>query len=185
MKTNTSIIALILFIAFLGIVFLLDLPAYNKVVFLGDKIAQEKATLVGRQELLAKVEQLKGVYDDYESQLKKVYYILPKNQEIPNLIVQLEALASENGLILEQVDFIKEESKQRSDPEQPQSSSVGYKNINVALKLVGEYPAFTSFLEALEHNVRIADVNSIELSLEKGSETSGFSYDVKLKVYYQ
>lgn len=185
MKTNKNIIALILIIIFLGIIFLLDLPIYNKMALLNDKLVKEKADLVSQQELLAKVEQLRGVYDDYQNQLKKAYYILPKNKEIPNLIVQFEALASENGLILEEINFVEEESKKRSDSEQTQSSPVGYKDINVILKLVGEYPAFASFLKALEYNVRIADVNSIELSSEKGDETSGFSYNVKLKVYYQ
>lgn len=169
--SKNNLIIIVLLIAFIAILFLVDWPAYNKFVFLNSETERYKNLLEEEKELLAKVNQLKEIYESREDELKKVYYSLPAGKEIPNLIVQFEALASENGLILESLDFTEQESR---------------KTLSVSLSISGTYQSFESFLEALEFNVRLMDVQSIDFSsAETEVGSSIFTFDVKLIVYYQ
>lgn len=172
MKKN--IIILILVLAFIGILFLLDWPIYNKFVFLNSEVERYENLLEEEKGLLVKVNQLKEIYESREDELKKVHYSLPAGKEVPNLIIQFEALTSENGLILESLDFTEQESRKTD------------KSLSVSLSISGTYQSFESFLEALELNVRLMDVQSIDFSsAETEAGSSIFTFDVKLEVYYQ
>lgn len=193
--TKKNIIILALVFAFLAILFLLDWPAYNKATLLKDEVKRHQQLLAEQEELLIKVNQLKQVYESHKNEIKKVYYVLPLEKDIPNLIVQFEALASENGLILEGLDFVEPivVKKRRVAAEEKlavQEKPKPYKQLDVSLKLSGSYQSFKSFLGALEYNVRLMDIESINFSSEKKEteEVEGaelFSFDVSLKVYYQ
>lgn len=185
MKKN-SIIAIILIIALIAIVVFLDLPAYNRVSFLRKEIKTSRVFLEERQELIAKVEQLKEIYDSREKEIGRVYYVLPLEKDIPNLIVQFEALATENGLVLEKIDFIEKTIKKAADSTPQAGPQKEYKSLEVSLSLSGSYESLKSFLEALEYNIRLADIKSINFSSEKGLEGGSiFTFGINLEVYYQ
>ena len=134
-------------------------------------------SIVEKKEVLAKVEQLKEAFNNREDAIKKVSYIFPEEKDSAGLIVQFEALASENGLILERIDFGRVTKDQKD---------LTVKSLDLTLNLKGSYPAFKSFLEALELNVRMMDIQTINFTA--GKEDAGitlFEFNIKLKVYYQ
>lgn len=183
---NKNIITIIiLFGVFAAILLLFDLPSYNKFVSFREEIDKQNNSLIEKKELVANVNQLKQVYDSRKDEVKRVYYAIPAKRDIPGLIVQFEALASENGLILENINLgkIKTERSKLGEIESPEET---YKSLDITLKLAGNYLAFKSFLQALEFNVRLMDINLISFSSIE-TEESGlvFTFDVKLKAYYQ
>lgn len=195
-----GIITIILLIALVAIVMFLDLPAYNKVGFLRDEIEKYEQFLEEKEELLVKVSQLKQIYESREEEINKVYYVLPSLADIPNLIVQFEALASENGLILGNLGFGKIEATKKTSQviwstvtgEEETTSQDGYENLEISLSLTGSYQSFKSFLRALEYNIRLMDIKSINFSsIEEEGETMGvigiqtYTFSVDLEVYYQ
>jgi len=184
MKKNIIIIVLIT--VFLVVVFFLDWPLFKQTSSLRDEIKSYNKLIEERKELIAKVEQLKDIYEDRQTDINKVYYALPQRQEIPELIVQLEALASENGLILESLD-IKEKKRATETNEKKAAVSSQINILEISLALSGSYPAFKGFLEALEYNVRIMDVQKIEFSFKKGQEEGAafLGFNLDLLVYYQ
>jgi len=107
---------------------------------------------------------------------------LPPEKDIPGLIVQFEALASENGLILESLNFIERTIKKTGEAEEEKKD---YKSLAVFLSLTGNYKSFENFLKALELNVRLMDIKSIEFSSEKIEEEGIFNFNVDLEVYCQ
>lgn len=188
-----SIIILIFILAFIAILLLLDLPLYNKITSLREEIKKYEEFLKEKEEILVKVNQLKQVYDSRKSEMNRVFYVLPIEKDLPNLIVQFEALASENGLILEKINFIKQQTTTRrvaaEDAElgaaetlEPQKD---YKTLEVSLSLSGNYQSFQSFLEALELNIRLMDIKSISFKTQKTEAGAGFTFDINLQVYYQ
>lgn len=182
-----NLIIIVLLIAFIAILFLLDWPTYNQNALLRGRVKMFKQALEEKKELVVKVNQLKEIYESHKDELKKVYYVLPFEKDIPNLIVQFEALASENGLILEEIEFaqIKTEAKSSKKGEgTEEKKEKDYKELGVSLGLNGTYESFKGFLEALELNVRLMDIKSIKFSFQK-EETSIFSFSVDLEVYYQ
>lgn len=198
MKKN--IVILIFILVFIAILFLLDLPAYNKVTSLREELKKHQDFLKEKEEIVAKVDQLKQVYESRQSELKKVLYVLPVEEELPNLIVQFEALSSENGLILESLNFVKQavitrsaaaEDVEQGKTSQPSTTSPAtetgsqrdYKTQEIFLSVSGSYKSFKSFLEALELNIRLMDIKSINFKAQK--EGAGFTFDINLQVYYQ
>jgi len=185
MKKNAVI--LISVVVFFAILFLLVLPTYNKTGLLRGMLKDDTNSLKETEEVFAKANQLKQVYEARKDEINKVYYILPSGSDIPNLIVQLEALASENGLILDKMNFIKKtlikkiatEETATTPESEPQKE---YKTLGVTLSLVGNYNSFKSFLEALELNMRLMDIKSITFSGQK--EAVGFTFNIELEAYY-
>lgn len=176
-----NIIILILVLVFIGIVFLFDLPAYNKFTSLNKEIKWQEQLLEDKEAVIVKTNQLKQDYDTYKDELKRVTYVLPSEKEIPNLIVQFEALVSENGLVLESLNFLEEEAKKAKEGETP----APYKSLQVSLSATGTYESLESFLKALELNIRLMDVKLVDFS-SKQSEMEGlFTFNINLIVYYQ
>lgn len=200
-----GIINFILILVFVAVLFLLDLPIYSKVNFLRGEIKKNNGLLKEKQELLAKVNQLKGVYESRQDEIKRAYYVLPQEKDVPNLIVQFEALASENGLILEGINFIKKTVKPTVvEAEEPGLGGTtptqipgaeprkNYETLEISLSLNGSYQSFRSFLEAIELNVRLMVIKSIDFTSEAKKEKTeteaggeGFTFNINLEVYYQ
>ncbi len=197
-----GIITIILLVALVAIIMFFDLPAYNKVGFLKNEIEKYEQFLEEKKELLVKVGQLKEIYESKEEEINKVYYVLPPSADIPNLIVQFEALVSENGLILGNLRFSQVETAKKTGKvtwggeaeEETAVAEVGalrtHQNLEVSLSLTGSYQSFKSFLKALEYNIRLMDIKSISFSsakAEKGEEAGipTHTFAVSLEVYYR
>ena len=181
MKKNAIILISVL--VFIAILFLLDLPAYNKASVLRSEIKKHQDLLEEKKELAIKVNQLKQIYESRKSEIENVYYSLPSVEDIPGLIVQFEALVSENGLVLEELDFFEKKVKKTEEVERK-----NYKTLEVTLSATGKYQSFKSFLEALELNNRLMDIKIIQFSSEETEEILGtgfLTFDVRLEVYYQ
>ena len=200
-----GIITIILLIVLVAIIMFFDFPAYNKVNFLKNEIEKYEQFLTEKEELLVKVVQLKEIYESREEEINKVYYALPSSTDIPNLIVQFEALASENGLILGNLSFSQVEAAKKTNrvtwgggaEEETAAVEVealgSYQNLGVSLSLTGSYKSFKSFLKALEYNIRLMDIKSIGFSsaeAEKGEEEEEvgvptYTFAVSLEAYYR
>lgn len=183
-----NIIILILILGFIAIVVFLDMPEIQGILDLRKNIKNEKEMFLEKQETLAKVEKLGEDYKADEENLKKVNYILPSNKDIPNLIVQLEALAFEGGLILENFDLSTTEEKAVSKAAeirtQEEIQVKNYQTLVIDLKLIGDYSGLKSFLRAIEENIRLMDIESITLS-PQSEESLLFDFEIIIKTYYQ
>lgn len=188
MTVNKNIIVtVVLFLAFIVVLISFDLPFYSKVASLRGEVKYAKNSIIEKEELLVKIDQLKQVYDSRKGAISKAFYLLPIEKGTSSLIVQFEALVSENGLILKSINFT-EKIKKRTPTGGDEVAVVPgqiYKTLKVSVELYGSYASFKSFLEALEYNVRIMDINSISFSSEKDEESSVFNFNVELEVYYQ
>jgi len=191
MPKKNLIIIVVSLIVFIAILIFLDLPSYNKTALLRSEIKKNQNSLKEKEELVLKVNELKEIYDSRKSAINKVYYVLPVKKDVPGLIVQFEALASENGLILENINFVEKEIKKSTAIKTGQgTSSIEPKQIRksliVSLELGGSYQSFKNFLKALELNVRIMDIKSIDFSLEENEEKGwDFTFNPEIEVYYQ
>jgi Tfp pilus assembly protein PilO len=196
---------LILPIAMIGIIAALlwfAHPTYSEIKNITQEIEVKEDTLEKKQRLVADIEKLVNQYEDIKGRVNKVFYALPNEAEIPNVLVQLESLASENGMIFESLKFSKVrqsvQNKTASESSAASSSEVAdqqnvveqIKSVSIDINLTGSYENFKDYLKSLENNIRIMDITSISFSSSSGSSEEGevsdnFSYSVQLKVYYQ
>ena len=195
-----SLSALALAVAFL------IMPALDSLNADRQFVAEQKSTLEQITSFNQKIEEMNRQYKAEE--LERLLSILPKEEELPSLLIQLEALATGNGLIMESVDFSEiaqtsETAPPRPSPELqnvfPQSQETSgksaslnpqevqsalYKILAVRLKLSGGYGAFKNYLQAVEKNLRLMDVSSLDLNTSSGT-AQNFAFSVNLQVYYQ
>lgn len=100
----------------------------------------------------------------------KVHRTMPLSAEAPELFVMFDAMAQENGLVLESIDTATDLEGATND---------GVIPVRVSLNVTGgAYPAFRGFLYDVEQNERISDVESVLFVPDAGS------YGVILRTYY-
>lgn len=188
-----NIIIIILILGFIASVVLLDVPKAQSVLNLRQQIKTQEGKLAEKRDLMNIVEKLTASYKEKQDVLGKLDYIMPSNQDVPNLIVQLEAIANQGGVILQDVNITVGESQKgeskatevRTGETQTGTSTSAYRFLVVDLKLLGDYPAFKNFLQALEENIRLMDIESITFMSKTESATPLFEFEVVLKTYYQ
>jgi len=111
--------------------------------------------------------------------------ILPLEQEIPNLILQLDALTRQSGLILSSFSLSEPVSRgtevQSEDSmvegEKEATGSLARLNISLILK-GGDYQALKRLVTAIESNLRLFDI--ISLTFNPASD----SFNLSLRTYY-
>lgn len=168
------------------IVFLLIFPAFEKIRTLGAELKLEKESLDREKEAVEQLSVLEKEYLAVLEERKKIGDILPQDRDIPGLLVQLEAISSENGLVLEAVNFVEEKPKIFLG--EGEVLVTEYKTLDVSLDLLGSYKAFKSFIKAVEENIRLMDIVSSDFAGEGEGGTVAsniLSFNVKLKTYYQ
>jgi len=185
-----DIVSIVLILAFIGIVVFLDVPGVQGVLQTRKDIEIQKQTLIDDQIFLAKVNELTKIYKDNKESIDKIDLILPLKEDIPNLIVQVESLVFEQGLILDKLEVSTPTEDgggtiNLEDVRANKESSVSkYKTLTISLGFTGDYSALKNFLKATEENMRLIDIESIGVSPE--SENMGiFRFDLSLKTYYQ
>jgi len=197
------IISLVSLLISLALVFVFAYPLWSSISLLRKEIAQKETDLAKIEELLNKTRELKQGLQEVEEESQRIFFALPKEKDIPNLLVQFENLALTNGLLLESIRFGQldegEETTSQSSPEQISQESAKSKkkltirSLPVDLAISGSYSAFKKYLADLEKNVRSMDVNSITLTPPGGEEEvsllvpslSIFEIKLRLVVYYQ
>jgi len=113
---------------------------------------------------------------------------LPSSQDVPNLITQLEGLAFENGLILEEIGLatIEETGAEKAQKARlEEKAKKNYQVLSASLKLIGSYSSFKNFLKAVEDNIRLIDINSVNFKVETKEGIQLFESEVNLNTYYQ
>ena len=177
----------------------LFLPSLNSVF-------ESMATLKAEQAKLAEADAAKQKLSDLqkkdvlsESNYQRVTEAITLTEDLPGLLVQLEALASQNGLILDRVALTpanekksksvsqsaSQETEQAGSPVSP--SQGGLKTSEVLVGLSGDFSSLRNFLEVVENNLRLMDVSSVSLSdtASVGGREFLPSYEVRMNVYHK
>jgi len=94
---------------------------------------------------------------------------------LPLILIQLEALAAESKIKIQNISF---------SPLEKSDKGVGI--LPVSLDAKGSYLALKNFLEAIATNLNIMEVKDIALQVEKkGAPEAVYSFSLKIDVYTQ
>lgn len=181
-----SFILIILILALAIFVWQVFLPAYAEVSAVRQErnIWQEK--LNDTSNLKQKLGELDKKYDALGEEAERMAAVVPQREDIPSLLVQLEALTSQNGLILNSIEFSTSAKKQDSAANSAVAGSVapsGAKITAVNLNLSGTHSALRNFLKSVESNLRLMDVNFVSFEVSTVSDLTDFQ--VMINTYYR
>lgn len=186
-------------------------PRYDAI----KKVKQEVATYdnsletaeklkISREELIAKYNSIP------KTDLDGIKTLLPDSVDNIRLIIQLDSLATKNGLsTLRAVDYKTDDSSSGvTTGQMANAASAGatgamplvtagfgtvnkpYGELTLSFSTSGQYKNFLAFLSDLEQNLRLVDVTSVDFSVSGGDGTQGqntannLSYKVTLKTYW-
>lgn len=162
-------------VAIAGILFwTLLMPAYDNVMAQREAISERTDIIKARSDIIANISALTQEYAKRSTDIARFASIVPAKKSTPEIISSIQALATQNGLQLTTIALTAGSTGQNANPYQEQSIDLG---------LNGGYPAFKSFIMALERNIRLIDVISIDASPTVDNSPI-ISFHVKGNAYY-
>ena len=196
-----NIISLISFIVSLILIFVFVFPLFSSARAIYSDLTQKRQEIEKLKELSGKIGKIEQDYDSISEAVEKVLLALPEEKDLPQLLVQFEKIAVNNGLLLESIEFGEISKKEESDfirsiedyetLNQSKKMLSTFPNSSVLLKVVGSYSAFKNYISALEKNVRSMDIYSIQFSFSESGMRSLFSdsvifeFNLGINVYYK
>lgn len=156
-------VALFMFFAFV-------LPVYDQIKATQIGINERQVSLIELQDALQKVQQLDSQLEGRVEEVEKLGGVIADEKRADEILSSVDAIANQNG-----VQILKFSMAQTGRQE-------GFTVANVDLVLRGAYPSFRSFIEGLENNLRLFDVQSISIS---APAAGGFlNINIKFNLYY-
>lgn len=172
------VLPVILVMAAIAVTFWVLLPLWNSTQAALELKKENKDNLTQREKLTANLERLIGQYNERASDLTPFSKAIPVGRNIPELLINLEALASENGLIFSGVSFKPKDLK-----------APGVKTLIMEIKVKGSYPAFLAYLKAIEKSLRLLDVTNVSFSGvgpgQANINPNNLEFNLLVNTYYQ
>ena len=127
-----------------------------------------------RQELLDRF----NAFDTQDlANLKKM---LPGNIDNVKLIIELDALAAQYGLPLQNISVEDDAPDEDVQVIEQGSSDVG--TVQLKFSVRGPYTQFVNFLESLEHGLRIIDIRGLTFQATEQSDI--YQYNLVIETYW-
>ena len=116
--------------------------------------------------------------------LARLNVILPTSPQNVKLILELDALASRYGMLLQNVK-IQDPTSSAPAPARPgtPNANADMGTLSIDFSVAGPYSGFVSFLEAAEKSLRIIDVDAISFSAVD-ERSQNYQYTVGVKTYW-
>jgi len=179
-KSNIAIIASILIIiGGLGVLLGLVWPALIDLNAAKQEREQKKEEKTAKENLVERIRILASQFDSLApGTLEKIERAMPRGQNVPDVLTQLENMASESNLILDSADFTPAAARTA------EADILKAKSLTASLALKGDYPAFSRWLDLFESNSRLFDIRSVDFNLSS-RERNLFTLKIKFLIYYQ
>ena len=172
------ILPLVLFLAAGAIFFWILSPLWDGAQVAVALKKENENNLAQRKKLTENLNHLISQYNERVNDFASLGKAVPVGQNIPEILVALEALASENGLTFSGVDFKPRESK-----------IMGIKVLSMYIRLKGPYPAFQKYIGAMEKSLRLFDVVGVSFSgISPGqsqANPNNLDFNLLVNAYYQ
>lgn len=183
-------IFLIILIALsLGTLFFYVKPRYDATREIRGQIAAYSENLDTVEKLRTSREELITRYNAIsKSNLDSLKALLPDSVDNIRLIIQIDSLASRNGLsTVRNVEYqVDQDASSSSAVQSREASSKPYSEFVISFQTTGQYKNFLSFISDLEENLRLVDVTRIEFRpmSEATALTGNMIYTVTIKTYW-
>lgn len=158
------------------------IPLYDNVQKLRLDTEQKNQELTKKQETKIKVEQVLEQYETLAKEAEKVNLSVPSDKDIPSLLVTMEALAAESGMVMDSLVFA-----EAAPPAAPERAAVQkYRVMGVSVSVRGTYAALKNYLAAVEDNIRLLDIMNVSFSgLDKETESDVMRFTIRMQTYFQ
>lgn len=174
------IIPTILLIAAVGLFALYTNPTYQAAQGVQAQVASYNEALTQSQEIVAVRNQLLSKYNTFSSQdVQDLQTVLPDNVDNIRLIIDINNIASRHNLALGNValgSVSNSPTSQSNLSSGVSGSAVG--SVEVGFSVTTSYENMLSFLQDLEHSLRLIDVTGLSFSAG-GKDDDTYSFTIR------
>ena len=173
--------AVLLSLASLFYVWKFILPEYQKTQ---GEIAQAEDEISAGKLKLDSLQSTKVGLDSLGDLVDRLFIAVPEDKDTPNLITELEAIATKNKMYIPSIQISDAAASSASTSADAsatttQTATSGLNPISISLSVTGDFGQLNQFLTDLEKDVRFTNVKSVTLS----SSDEGMSLSVQMEVY--
>mgnify|MGYP006279353789 CR=1 FL=1 len=188
MINKQLLVTLVLIVLSFGLVFFAILPLWDSIKLTKTQISEKEDRLDKVEGVVNKANELKGDYEKLKSKKEKLNLAIPERKKSSHLLIQLEEMAFNNGLLLSDINFGASSGSEAKKNNLQNQKEKSIKNVNLPsgvsvftanVSINSSYGALKNFLKALENNIRIIDIKSIGLSTAGSSNSfTGSNSDI-------
>lgn len=125
-------------------------------------------------------EELLNRFNSFDTQdLADLKKMLPSNIDNVKLIIELDALAGQYGLLLQNIS-VEDSAEEDVQVIEQGSSDIG--KIQLKFSIRGNYAQFVDYLESLERSLRIIDVRGLTFQATEQSDV--YQYNLLIETYW-
>lgn len=153
-------------------------PQYQEFQNKNTEIAGRDEEIRQKQERLSGLEDISAKLSEYTSEIAKINSALPADPSITAMFSFIQKKASENGLILSNIDIGGIYSLKAGEER--------IQKMPFSISVSGSYPSFKNFLSSLYKNSSLVKVKSISFSSppeEKGGSLFIFNLNLETRAY--
>jgi Tfp pilus assembly protein PilO len=158
----------------------LVVPKYKEIQILRGERAAKTNLLRDESGSVEAVKRLLDRYESISSLRDNINLTLPNEEEVAAVVNQIQGISSSNGMLLNSLS-IKPLSVMANKGETDGVKPVG--SMRVLVEMMGGYDSLETFLGALETNIRIMDVYSLQVT--EGGTNGPYKYQMEIDTYYQ
>ncbi|MCX6703029.1 MAG: type 4a pilus biogenesis protein PilO [Candidatus Wolfebacteria bacterium] len=158
-------------------------PAYNNITDTRSQITSKTELRDSYKNSLDQVAKLKKDYQNILQSQQSISSILPEKEDIAQSVNQVVGLAKANSLKAEVLSL--DRLAVRPSVQKNFARGIGTTRIN--FKISGAYENFRPFIEQIETNLNLMDVNNLKLDPVVSAKTGdyNFTYTLVIDNYYQ
>lgn len=155
-------------------------PMYKEIQVLSAESRQFDDALIRSKELQSVRDSLLSRYNTFSSEdLNRIEKLLPDNVDNVRLILDLDSIASQYGILIKDVSILEENAgtKEIVDVDNPLGK------IRLSFKFTAPYAEFKQLIGDLEQSLRIVDIESLSFK-PRESNNNLLDFDVIIKTYW-
>lgn len=187
MKSSTKraaslLLTAVLFVASLFVYATLVRPAYEVITLLRGELASKTSFLEKQQAAISDVQQLLAQYQGVARLSDSLSMALPNKESVSSILAQITAISQSSGVVVQSVGIT-------YLPLKPANATIslarGLGTLRLDIEMAGTYAALKRFLQSLETNIRVMDVQNLTIDPIGGSDQDLFNYSLNVDTYYQ
>jgi len=173
-KSNSAmLITLVCVIAIAGVGYFVINPGITGLKDASIKLDAKTKEAADLSDKITTLNSLQSQFTQATDTVKKLGLAIPSTDQMPEIMVQIETMASESGLRVNSI----QPAKVTAAGEQTAQSSVP-----VTVSLQGDYPGLYAFLTKMEKDIRPMNIKSINIASATKEESSVVNFTLNLEI---
>ena len=157
------------------------MPTYSDIQTLKDKQMADENLLNDQRDAVNAVNKLRDQYQSLTDIQNSIAMVLPSREEVPSIVQQIQGIAGLNNMTITGLSLQYPPSKAVPKDSLVKPVSI----VRITVKLTGDYRNLKSYLEGLEINIRLMDVNSLSIDGGGAAGKTALNYSLIIDAYYQ